>query len=191
MIRTLAALTLGAMLAAPALADVPSRWERAWPDTDFTKISINPAEIFSGGPPKDGIPAVTGPTLKPIAEETEIDDREPVMSVAIEGHPARAYPVRYLMWHEIVNDRIGNVPVAVTFCPLCNSGLVFDLRLDGRELELGVSGMLRHSDMIMYDRQTETLWQQFEGRGIIGTHAGAKLKMIPIRLEAFQTFQDE
>ncbi|MEM9140800.1 MAG: DUF3179 domain-containing protein, partial [Pseudomonadota bacterium] len=156
---------------------------------DFTKISINPAEIFSGGPPKDGIPAVTGPTLKPIAEETEIDDREPVMSVAIEGHPARAYPVRYLMWHEIVNDRIGDVPVAVTFCPLCNSGLVFDLRLDGRELELGVSGMLRHSDMIMYDRQTESWWQQFTGEAIIGELQGKTLTPLPALLESWAAFK--
>jgi hypothetical protein len=111
------------------------------------------------------------------------------MVLELEDQPARAYPVRYLMWHEIVNDEAGGVPVAVTFCPLCNSGLIFDRRLDGQVLEFGVSGMLRHSDMIMYDRQTESWWQQFEGRAIVGELLGAELTPLPALLESWQSFR--
>ena len=176
--------------ALPALAaEVPSSWERAWPRTDFTQMSVDPSEILSGGPPKDGIPAITRPEMIPAAAEQAIGAREPVMSIALDGHPPRAYPVRYLMWHEIVNDRIGNVPIAVTFCPLCNSGLVFDTRLDGRELEFGVSGMLRHSDMIMYDRQTESWWQQFTGEAIIGELMGTRLTPLPALLESWEAYR--
>ena len=173
-------------------ADIPARWERDWPKTDFSKITVDPSEVFSGGPPKDGIPAITNPVMIPAASEQMLDGREPVMSVEAEGMPARAYPVRYLMWHEIVNDRIRDMPIAVTFCPLCNSGLVFDLRIpsiEGHfEVELGVSGMLRHSDMIMYDRQTESWWQQFTGEAIAGFMTGAKLQPIPALLESWGAF---
>lgn len=182
------------LFAVPALAaEIPARWERDWPKTDFSKITVDPAEIFSGGPPKDGIPAITDPAMIPAASEGALDPREPVMSVEAEGMPARAYPLRYLMWHEIVNDRIRDVPIAVTFCPLCNSGLVFDLRLPSieghMEIELGVSGMLRHSDMIMYDRQTESWWQQFTGEAIAGFMTGAKLQPIPALLESWESFR--
>lgn len=183
-----------ALLILPAwAADVPSQWKQAWPNTDFTKIIVDPAEVFSGGPPKDGIPAITDPTMIPAVSETTLDPREPVMSVEAEGLPARAYPLRYLMWHEIVNDRIRDVPIAVTFCPLCNSGLVFDLRLPSieghMEIELGVSGMLRHSDMIMFDRQTESWWQQFTGEAIAGFMTGATLTPIPSLLESWESFR--
>lgn len=173
--------------------DVPSTWKSAWPKTDFTKIAVDPGEIFSGGVPKDRIPALTDPAMGPVAEKAELEDREPVMSVAIEGHPARAYPLRYLIWHEIVNDRIGDVPVAVTFCPLCNSGLVFDRRLpsvEGHiELEFGVSGMLRFSDMIMYDRFSESWWQQFTGKAIAGMMTGAELAPLPTLMESWGEFR--
>ena len=189
MLRNLLVVLLFSLGVTATDADVPRSWEQAWPHTDFTRISVDPAEVFSGGPPKDGIPAITGPTMIPAATEDAIDDREPVMSLALPGHTARAYPVRYLMWHEIVNDRIGDVPVAVTFCPLCNSGLIFDLRLGGQDLELGVSGMLRHSDMIMYDRQTESWWQQFTGEAIVGEMLGQTLTPLPALLESWGAFR--
>ncbi len=174
-------------------AEIPDRWKRAWPNTDFSKISVDPGEIFSGGPPKDGIPAITGPEMHPVGAESALGGREPVMSVKIDGHPARAYPVRYLIWHEIVNDRIGEVPVSVTFCPLCNSGLIFDRRLhsvEGHiELEFGVSGLLRFSDMVMYDRQTESWWQQFTGKSIVGELNGAKLTALPALLESWDAYK--
>ena len=187
--RFVLALAAVALTTAMAFADAASHWKRAWPNTDFTKMSVDAFEIFSGGPPKDGIPAITGPEMRTVDVEASLADREPVMSVALEGQTPRAYPIRYLMWHEIVNDRIGDVPVAVTFCPLCNSGLVFDLRLEGRELELGVSGMLRHSDMIMYDRQTESWWQQFTGEAIVGELLGKKLTPLPALLESWGAYK--
>lgn len=181
------------LIASPSFsAEIPDRWKRDWPKTDFSKMSVDPSEVFTGGPPKDGIPAISDPVMIPAASETVLDGREPVMSVEAEGMPARAYPVRYLMWHEIVNDRIRDMPIAVTFCPLCNSGLVFDLRLPSieghMEIELGVSGMLRHSDMIMYDRQTESWWQQFTGEAIAGFMTGARLQPIPALLESWDSF---
>ena len=189
-----ATLLLALLAAGPLLAgEVPEHLKRAWPNTDFCRISVDVSEVFSGGPPKDGIPSITDPKMIPVASEVGLDPREPVMSVEAEGMPARAYPIRYLMWHEIVNDRIRDVPVAVTFCPLCNSGLVFDLRLPSieghMEIELGVSGLLRHSDMIMYDRQTESWWQQFTGEAIAGFMTGAKLTPIPALLESWEAFR--
>ena len=183
---------MAALIAAPALAaDIPAQWKSAWPKTDFSRIAVDPAEIFSGGPPKDGIPAIDNPTLIPASTETTLDPREPVMSVQAEGMPARAYPIRYLMWHEIVNDRIRDVPIAVTFCPLCNSAIVFERRVDGEETTFGTTGMLRNSDLVMYDRKTETWWQQFTGEAIIGERTGDILKMIPVRVVSFENFKAE
>jgi hypothetical protein len=186
--RLLAALLLLAPIAASG-GEVPAAWERAWPNTDFTRIAVDPAEILSGGPPKDGIPAISGPEMIAAASEGRLDPREPVMVYEPEGAPARAYPVRYLMWHEIVNDEVAGRPIAVTFCPLCNSGLIFDRRVNGQTLEFGVSGMLRHSDLIMYDRQTESWWQQFSGAAIVGEMVGKELSPLPALLESWQGFR--
>lgn len=166
-----------------------NRFAAAWPDTDFAKVGIDLAEVISGGPPKDGIPALSDPPFIAAADETRLADREPVMSVALPGQAGRAYPIRYLMWHEIVNDSIGGVPVLVTFCPLCNTGMVFDPRVQGRRLSFGVSGLLRHSDMIMYDRETESWWQQALGEGIVGTHARRKLTQLPALMESWGAFR--
>jgi hypothetical protein len=187
--RLAAGLLLALLLPLMAWADgLPAAIDRAWPSVDAGNLAVDPAEIVPGGPPKDGIPAITGPRLHAVAEKDALDPREPVMVLEMEGETPRAYPVRYLMWHEIVNDVVGGVPVAVTFCPLCNSGVVFDRRVDGRTLEFGVSGLLRHSDMIMYDRETESWWQQFSGEAIGGPLAGAALTALPARLEGWQGF---
>ncbi len=147
-------------------------------------------EILSGGPPKDGIPAINEPSFIDVAAETRLGDREPVITVEFDGHTPRAYPIRYLTWHEIVNDEIGGVPVAVTFCPLCNSGLTFDRRVDGRVLTFGVSGKLRNSDMVMYDRETESWWQQAIGEGIVGEMTGVGLDQVPTWMESWAEFRD-
>lgn len=102
---------------------------------------------------------------------------------------ARAYPLQIMMWHEIVNDVVGGVPVAATFCPLCNSAIVFDRRLDGVVHDFGTSGKLRNSDLIMWDRQTETWWQQFTGEGIVGELAGKRLRMLSASLIAYRDFK--
>lgn len=188
MLRHVARAALVAALALPAWAD-PSFWRHEWPDTDFATTNVESwAEILSGGPPKDGIPALSDPEMIPAAQETRIGDREPVITLEIEGAPPRAYPIRYLTWHEIVNDVVGGVPVAVTFCPLCNSGMTFDRRVGGAVLEFGVSGKLRNSDMIMYDRQTESWWQQAIGQGIVGRYTGTELTQLPTWMESWAEF---
>ena len=167
----------------------PAQWTReGWTKTDFTKKRISWEEVLSGGPPKDGIPSIDKPVFKPVAEGTELADRDPVIGLAIEGD-ARAYPLRILIWHEIVNDTVGGMPVTVTYCPLCNSAVVFDRRAAGFVLDFGTTGKLRNSDLVMYDRQTESWWQQFTGEAIVGTLTGAELKMIPARLESFAEFK--
>jgi hypothetical protein len=163
-------------------------WKVSWPKTDFTKISVDTGDIMSGGPRKDGIPSIDNPTFKPVYE-VKLADTVPVISFQLNGD-ARAYPLGILMSHEIVNDRVGGVKVAVTYCPLCNAGIVFDARIDGRELEFGTTGKLRNSDLVMYDRQTESWWQQFMGEAIIGEMTGKRLKMIPSRMESFARFRE-
>lgn len=180
-----AVLSLTAMT---AQAD-PAFWRFEWPETDFTNTSVeNWVEVLSGGPPKDGIPALTDPAFIAAQDDTRLVGREPVITAVIAGE-ARAYPLRYLTWHEIVNDRFGDVPVAVTFCPLCNSAMVFDRRVEGQELEFGVSGKLRNSDMIMYDRQTFSWWQQAIGQGIVGELNGVTLTQLPSWMESWDQFK--
>ncbi len=159
-----------------------------WPNTDFSKTTVDLGEIRSGGPGKDGIPAVWSPRFLNVSDETRLTPREPVIAFERKGQRPRAYPIRYFMVHEIVNDVVGGVPVAVTFCPLCNSAMVFDRRVQGKTRTFGVSGNLRHSDMIMYDRETESWWQQAVGKGIVGTHAGDELKQLPSWMESWEAF---
>jgi len=179
-----------ALLLAPtaALAD-PNFWKNEWPQTDFSKTSVDSwVEIMSGGPGKDGIPALDDPDFVSADRITKIDPREPVITVEMDGVTPRAYPIRYLTWHEIVNDRIGDVPVAVTFCPLCNSALTFDRRVAGQTLRFGVTGKLRNSDMIMYDVQTQSWWQQAQGLAIVGALTEAELELIPSWMESWADF---
>ena len=187
----LKAAALALTLSAGTASANPEFWKFEWPNTDFEITTIESwAEVLSGGPPKDGIPAVDDPQFIPIADETEMDRREPVITVALEGEIPRAYPIRYLTWHEIVNDRIGDIPVSITFCPLCNSAIAFDGRVDGQVLTFGVTGKLRNSDMIMYDRQTESWWQQALGTGIVGEMTGVDLKMLPSWMESWEQFKE-
>ena len=182
--RTSLALCLIAGMAS-AQGSPPTFWANEWPDTDFTNTSIADwSEIRSGGPPKDGIPALTDPAMIPVGG-ADLDPREPVIALG-----AQAFPVRYLMWHEIANATVGGTPVAVTFCPLCNTGIVFDRRVEGRVLEFGVSGQLRNSDMVMYDRQTESWWQQATGEGIVGDLTGTRLTMLPALMQGWATFAE-
>jgi hypothetical protein len=159
-----------------------------WPRTDFCQHSVAYSEIRSGGPPPDGIPPLDSPQFEPISAALAwLAPQSPVIALEVEGE-AKAYPLAVLIWHEIANDVIGAVPVAVTFCPLCNSAIVFDRRLDGQELTFGVSGNLRNSDLIMWDRQTESWWQQFTGEAIVGALTGAKLDMLPSQIVSFGEF---
>ncbi len=165
----------------------PARWQVEGWRTDFSKSDIAFSEILSGGPPKDGIPSIDKPIFDPVAKTKSLIATEPVIQLILNGD-ARAYPLRILTWHEIVNDSVGGVPVAVTYCPLCNASIVFDRRLGGKVLDFGTTGKLRKSDLVMYDRQSESWWQQFTGEAIVGQHTGKELTMLPARVVSFSDF---
>ncbi len=187
--RPIASFAVLALTATAGFAD-PDLWRGEWPDTDFeTTILDDWSEVISGGPPKDGIPALDDPSFISVADDTRLTPLEPVITLEIEGQVPRAYPIRYLTWHEIVNDVVGDMPVAVTFCPLCNSGISFDRRTDAGLLSFGVSGKLRHSDMIMYDRETESWWQQATGDAIVGRLTGTDLQTLPSWMESWDMFR--
>lgn len=171
----------------PQFGTAPSQWRVEFPQTDFDRTTVHFNEILSviG---RDQIPAVQAVTFLSAAQETRLDPREPVLSVQIDGAAPRAYPIRYLMFHEIANDVVAGIPIAVTYCPLCNSGMVFDRRVQGQTVRFGVSGKLRNSDMVMYDLETESLWQQAVGEGIVGQFAGAELTQLPAWMESWAEF---
>lgn len=170
-----------------AFADV-DQWEKDWPRTDFSKNGVDLDEIFSGGIGKDAIPAIDEPTIGGLEKGREVHDaREPMIRVTVNGQ-TRGYPLTVLIWHEIVNDELGGVPIAVTYCPLCNTAIVFDRRVEDQVLDFGTTGNLRFSDLVMYDRQTESWWQQFTGDGIVGEFTGTQLTILPSRIEPFGLF---
>lgn len=161
---------------------------RGW-DTDF-RLHTVPYSQIKFVIPRDNIPSIDEPTfVAPSEASAWLKDVEPVVALEVNGD-ARAYPLQILTWHEIVNDEIGDVPVSVTFCPLCNSAIAFDRRLDGEILEFGVSGNLRNSDLIMYDRQSHSWWQQFTGEGIVGKYAGRTLEHLPASIVSFADFSE-
>jgi Protein of unknown function (DUF3179) len=186
-ILLIVSLLMLAFTSPPAGAN-PARWTHEWPQTDFASAVVGLGEIRDGGPPKDGIPAIDDPRFRRVAEVDDLADAEPVIGLTVSGE-SRAYPLRVLTWHEIANDVIGGVPVAVTYCPLCNTAIVFDRRLDGAVLDFGTTGKLRYSDLVMYDRQSESWWQQYSGEAIVGRYAGRALAMLPARLESWDEFR--
>lgn len=136
-------------------------------------------KIVSGGPPPDGIPSIDNPKFVSIAEADKfLQDADQVVGVNINGD-IRAYPLQILVWHEIVNDNVGGTPVAITYCPLCFTNQVFNRTVDGRTVEFGTSGKLYNSNLVMYDRSSNSLWSQALGEGIVGKYAGIKLDRIP------------
>jgi len=159
--------------------------------TDFSQHTIPYTEVLSGGPPKDGIPAIDSPAVVSITDaDAWLEGAEAVVVVSVDG-TARAYPVQILMWHEIVNDSLNNQPVSVTYCPLCNTAIAFDRNFDGQLLDFGTTGRLRFSNLIMYDRQTETWWQQATGEGIAGEYAGSTLTTVPAFLLSWEQFKQD
>ena len=141
---------------------------------------VLPELIVNGGPPPDGIPSIDNPKFIQIQKAEEfLEDSDLVVGLNINGD-IRAYPLQILVWHEIVNDKVGNTPVAVTYCPLCFTNQVFNRTMnDGQILEFGTSGKLYNSNLVMYDRTTKSLWSQAMAQGIGGTFAGIKLERIP------------
>jgi hypothetical protein len=157
--------------------------------TDFSISSIDFGEILSGGPPKDGIPSIDNPEFISVREvDGWINPNEPVILVDL-NNEAKAYPLQILVWHEIVNDNVGGIPVIVTFCPLCNTAIAFSRTVEGEIYDFGTTGRLRFSNLIMYDRQTETWWQQAEGKAIIGTLTGTQLEFLPSAIISWDDFK--
>ena len=192
-ISILAAVLATVATTLPVLAaDGLQYWRVEFPDTNFAERSIAFSEIRSDGARRDSIPPITNPTFIPARKARGLGELEPVLSVQV-GKDARAYPLRILLWHEIVNDRVGDVPLLVTYSPLCNSGVVFERELDRNDrsvnLVFGNTGRLRHFDMLMYDRQTESWWQQYTGEAIVGDMTGARLTPLASRVEAWGRFR--
>jgi len=159
-------------------------------NTDLSNATIDLSTLRPGGPPKDGIPSIDNPSFVSIEDASRwIDSKEPVIAIEMNG-VAKAYPLQILTHHEIANDEIGGTPVAVTFCPLCYSSIAFERTLDGEPVTFGVSGLLRKSDLVMYDRKSETLWQQFTGKAVVGDRAGEELEVIPSQLISFRQFAE-
>ncbi|MBI1951134.1 MAG: DUF3179 domain-containing protein, partial [Acidobacteria bacterium] len=157
--------------------------------TDFSKHTVPYKEVFSGGPPKDGIPALHHPRFVRVEEaDSWIKPQEPVILFE-SGGDARAYPIQILIWHEIVNDTVNGLPVLITFCPLCNTATAFERSAQGRVLGFGTTGRLRFSNLIMYDAQTESWWQQATGEAIAGDLSGSRLVRVPASLVSWSDFK--
>ena len=148
-------------------------------------------KILSGGPPQDGIPSIDNPKFQSVQEADEIlEDSELVLGLNINGD-IRVYPLQILVWHEIVNDVVGDQPVAVTYCPLCFTNQVFNRTLnDGNTVEFGTSGKLYNSNLVMYDRKSNSLWSQALGEGIVGEYAGVKLERIPFDIAYWKEWKE-
>lgn len=145
------------------------------------RVSVPREEIRGGGPPVDGIPALVRPRKASVEESDRALKADDAVLGLVVNDEAVAYPIRLLDWHELVDDEVGGVPVAVTYCPLCRSGIVFDRRVAGGVLEFGVSGLLYNSDLVMYDRGTRSLWSQIMAEAIAGGSTGTKLARLPAR----------
>ncbi|QVK17567.1 DUF3179 domain-containing protein [Mycoplasmatota bacterium] len=137
---------------------------------------------------RDSIPSIDNPQFVNIdTAKTYLSDQTPVISVQL-ADEARAYPLEIMMWHEIVNDTINGIPITVTYCPLCSSEFVYSSVINGKNLQFGTSGLLRNSNLIMYDRQTDSLWQQFTGQALIGDYVNRSLNPIPSNVVSFKKF---
>jgi len=186
----ISAFTVLGWLAIQAAISQPETLEAEFPKTDFSKAIVDFDEIQSGGPPRDGIPALDDPDFIAASTAGWLHPDEPVIVVTV-GDNARAYPLQIMIWHEIVNDTINGLPLAITFCPLCNATLVFEREFDGETLDFGTTGRLRKSDLLMYDRQTESWWQQFTGKALIGEYAGRELAEYPANIVRFADFREK
>lgn len=180
--------TIAVTLTASAIAteSIPRSWQKAWPNTDFANPSVALSEFTSGGPAKDGIRSIDHATFRTVVAD-DFSNHDPFISAHHLG-VAKAYPLSVLLRHEIVNDTISALPISVTYCPLCNSSVVYVRRVAGRVTTFGTTGMLRNSDLVMYDRATESWWQQFTGEALLGERVGTKLEIVPARVESLAQF---
>ncbi len=157
---------------------------------DLSNITIPIEFVKDGGPPRDGIPSIDNPEFINISEANFLNNNDRVLGVYFNGIP-KAYPVRILNFHEIVNDEFDGHPVVVTFCPLCGSGIAFDAMIGGHKRTFGVSGLLYNSDVLLYDRQSETLWSQILSEAVSGRLAGEKLDIIQTYNTSWKNWKDQ
>ena len=148
------------------------------------------AEILSGGPPRDGIPSIDEPKFVPASDVDWLLPNSRVIGLDIAGE-VRAYPLAILNWHEIVNDTVNGVPVSITYCPLCGTGMAFRRDFDGESTTLGVSGLLYNSDLLLYDRQSESLWSQVMGQAVSGPRKGERLIPVPIEHTTWEDWKKQ
>ena len=156
---------------------------------DYSKHSIPLNEIYDGGPPKDGIPALFDPQFIKAEEADYLKSSDRILGVVINGD-AKAYPIRILNWHELVNDRVGGKDILVSYCPLCGTGIVFDAQINDKRFLFGVSGKLYNSDVLFYDKETENLWSQLKMEAVTGSLTGQKLTPIPLTHTTWQNWKE-
>jgi hypothetical protein len=160
-------------------------------DSRGVKYIVDPSKILSGGPPKDGIPSIDNPKFVSVSEADRwIQDNELVLAINYRG-VKRVYPFQILVWHEIVNDTIAGDPILVTYCPLCGSGIAYRRELDGEAVEFGTTGRLYNSNLVMYDRKTDTWWTQIDGKAIVGELTGRELTEVSIDTVTWREWKAE
>ena len=159
-------------------------------DVDEKTALIPLGEIHSGGPPKDGIPSLDDPRFTQPAEPDSLNPSDRVLGLAHNGI-AKAYPISIMNWHEIVNDRFGESAVVVTYCPLCGSGVAYDAHIDGKDMSFGVSGLLYNSDVLLYDRQSDSLWSQILSKAVAGPMVGKRLEMLPMMQTTWEAWHEQ
>jgi hypothetical protein len=175
-----------------------SLWGAVWPAQaaplkngfDLAGSLVPTSEIHQGGPPRDGIPALDDPRFVAAGEAGFLEDTDRVLGLVLGGE-ARAYPIGILNWHEIVNDQVAGRPVAVTFCPLCGTGVAFDARIGGDRALFGVSGLLYNSDVLLYDRRTQSLWSQIKRQAVSGPLKGQRLRALPVDHTTWRAWRAE
>ena len=154
------------------------------------KYLVNPSKIRGGGPKMDGIPSIDNPEYISVNEADEwIEDNELVLAIEYKG-VKRVYPLQILVWHEIVNDFISGDPILITYCPLCGSGIAYERTIDGEAVEFGTSGKLFNSNLVMYDRKTQTYWQQIDGKAIVGELVGMELTEISVDTVVWRDYKN-
>lgn len=157
---------------------------------DYSKHNIPLDEIHDGGPSKDGIPALLDSQFIRAEEADYLNPNDRILGVSLNGE-SKAYPIRILNWHELVNDRVGGEDILVTYCPLCGTGIVFNAQISGKRMLFGVSGKLYNSDVLFYDKTTESLWSQLMMEAVTGPLTGQKLSMIPAAHTTWQDWQEK
>ncbi|MCK5392108.1 MAG: DUF3179 domain-containing protein [Deltaproteobacteria bacterium] len=177
-------LALVILLAVPAWTQISK-----YNGFDISNSLIPKDDILSGGPPKDGIPAILNPKFEEANEAKWLNDGDLVSGFTYNG-VKRAYPLRILVWHEAVNDKIGDLPFLVSYCPLCGSTLIFNREIGGKEYRFGISGLLYQSDVLFYDRETQSLWSQLEMKSVSGKMAGTDFIVLPSTLATWKEWRE-